>query len=116
MQEELFGLDLLSELARHLSLRDVEHLACTCHASAAHGELLYQTVALNWWGARFWKDARARRTLHAFQSMHQELFHMYRFEKLLRLVGDPPWTESQYRAWWVMEEMQFQMRERKKRA
>ena len=79
-------------------LPSFEALLATCRA--LHGEALHAALALEQWGAAFWRRALTRPTHRRFRGMREELRTIHRFERALRALGQPPWTAAEYEAFW----------------
>ena len=97
--------DLLALVAARLDFSSVERLLASCTAlrAFARSDDFYVHLAIQQWGASFWRQARTRRTC-LFGSMRSELRQIHIFEKRVRRLGAPLWTEADYAAFWAAED------------
>ena len=87
-------------------LASAERLLATCTTlrARARGDDLYRRVAVERWGAAFWRRALTRRTSRHFLSMRHELRLIAQFERQLAAMDAPAWGEADYRLLWDCEE------------
>lgn len=98
--------ELLVVVLARLDFASAERLLATCTTlrARARGDDLYRRVAVERWGAAFWRRALTRRTSRHFLSMRHELRLIAQFERQLAAMDAPAWGEADYRLLWDCEE------------
>ena len=97
--------ELLVVVLARLDFASAERLLATCTTLRARArDDLYRRVAVERWGAAFWRRALTRRTSRHFLSMRHELRLIAQFERQLAAMDAPAWGEADYRLLWDCEE------------
>lgn len=96
-------LEMLVCIASYLGWEDVERFASA--SMVLHkNEPFFACLAVEWWGASFWRRALTRKTRSSFLGMRRELRRIHTFQMGLLAMGCETWGEREFRSYWNAEE------------